>query len=163
MSRRRREIWVTTTRRESIEETCVRGHWGVWIWVIGGWDIDTRSHGGGFQVVGLLMDLHLFFSLSPVSPLAIELDGLVLPNLERGGNWVHRVDAFFNSFDESFLEHLSEGDVVVATETLILLEVLNILFSGVGGHSDILEFSSSSGGRIGVAEAGLKLVNEVDE
>ena len=51
----------------------------------------------------------------------------------------------------------------MSTKSLILLEVLNVLFSGVGGHGDILEFGSSGCGRIGVAEAGLELVHEVKE
>ena len=114
-------------------------------------------------MIGLLVDLRFLLSLATVSPLSIELNGFVLPDLEGGRDWVHCVDALFDPLDESFLEHLSEGDVVVATKPRVLLEVLDVLFSGVGGHSDILEFSSSSGGRIGVAEAGLKLVNEVDE
>ena len=61
---------------------------------------------------------------------------------------VHRVDGFFDPFDESLLEHLSEGDVVMATKPRILLEVLDVLFSGVGGHGDILEFSSSGSGGV---------------
>ena len=114
-------------------------------------------------MIGLLVDLGLFLALSAISPLSIELDGLVLPNLERGGDRVHRVDAFFYPFDEALLEHLSESDVVVATEPRVLLEVLNVLFGGIGGHSDILEFGSSGGGRVGVAEVGLELMDEVEE
>ena len=131
--------------------------------MIGGWEIDTGRRGGGFWVVGLLMDLSLFFLLSSIAPLTVELDGLVLPSLEGGGDRVHRVDALFDSLDEALFKHLAESDVVVAAEPRVLFEVLNVLLSGVGGHSDILEFGSSCGSGIRVAEASLELVDEVEE
>ena len=83
--------------------------------MVGGREVDARRRGGGFRVIGLLVDLCLFLALSAISPLSVELDGFVLPDFERSGDGVHRVDAFFNSFDESLLKHLAESNVIVAT------------------------------------------------
>ena len=126
-------------------------------------EVDAGCRGSGFWVVGLLVNLRLFLALSTISPLSVELNGFILPDLEGRGDWIHRVDPFFDSFDESFLEHLSKSDVVMATESRVFLEVLNILFGGIGGHSDILELGPSGGGGIRVAETGLKLMDEVEE
>jgi len=125
-----------------------RRHGCARVGMVGGRKVDARCRGSRFWVVGLLVDLGFFVTLSAVSPLSIKLDGLVLPDLERGGDRIHRIDSLFDPFDESLLKHLSEGDVVVTTESQVLFEVLNVLFGGVGGHSDILEFGSSSGGRV---------------
>ena len=67
-------------------------------------------------MIGLLVNLRLFLALSTISPLSIKLDGLIFPDLEGRWYWVHRVDPFLDSFDESLFKHLSESDVVVATE-----------------------------------------------
>ena len=85
--------------------------------MVGSWEVDARSSGGGLRGIGLLVDLGLFFALSTISPLSVELDGLVLPDLERSGDRVHRVDAFLDSLDEAFFEHLAKSDIVVATES----------------------------------------------
>ena len=131
--------------------------------MISGWKVDTRCRGGGFWVVGLLVNLRLFFSLSAVTPLTIKLDGFILPGLERGGDWVHRVDSFFDSLDEPLFEHFVERDVVVTTESLIFLEVLNVLFSSVEDHGDIFELSTGGSSWVRVAEVGWKLVDKVLE
>ena len=139
---------ILRARGVSLKEASTRRHQCAGVGMIGGWEIDARHRGGRFWMVGLLMDRGLFFSLFPIVPLSIELDGLVLPNLERGGDGVHRVDSLFDSLDKTFLEHFMKSDIVVATESLILLEVLNILFGGVSGHGDVLEFGSSGGARV---------------
>ena len=113
--------------------------------MVGSGEVDARRQGGGFRVVGLLVDLCLLFALSAVSPLSVKLDGFILPDLERGRDRVHHINTFLDSFDKSLLEHLAECDVVMATESLILLEVLNILFGGISGHCDIFEFGPSRG------------------
>ena len=131
--------------------------------MVGRGEIDVGRRGGRLWVVSLLMDLCLFFLLPPIAPLTIELDGFVLPDLEGGWDWVHRVDTLFDSLYESLLEHLAKSDVVMTTQLLILFEILNVLFSCIGGHSDVLEFCSSGRGGIGVTEAGLELMNKVEE
>ena len=68
-------------------------------------------------MIGLLVNLRFFFSLSAVSPLPVKLDGLVLPNFKGGGDRVHRIDALFDSLNEPLFEHFSEGDVVMAAES----------------------------------------------
>ena len=141
-------VMILRARGVSLEETTTRWSGRTRIRVVGGREVDTRCRGGWFRVVGLLVDLGLLLALSTIPPLSVKLDGLILPDLERGWDWVYHVDAFFDSFDETFLEHLVKGDVVMATKTLIFFEVLNILFSGVSGHGDILEFGSSGGGRV---------------
>jgi len=88
------------------------------------------------------VDLCFLFMLAAVSPLLIELDRFVLPNGERGGDGIHEVDTILDPFDETLFKHFSECHIVVSTKPLILLEVLNVLFSGVGGHSNVLEFCS---------------------
>ena len=85
--------------------------------MVGSREVDAGRRCGSFRVVGLLVDLRFFFALSTVSPLSVELDGLILPDLERGRDWVHHIDAFFDSFDETLFEHLAKSDVVVATES----------------------------------------------
>jgi len=156
-------VVILRARGASLKETSTRRHWGARVWTVGSWEVDARRRGGGFWMIGLLVDLRLLFSLSAIAPLTVKLDSFVLPDFEGCGDGVHRIDAFFDSFNESFLEHFSEGDVVVATESRVLLEVLNVLLGGVGGHGDVLEFGSSRGGGIGVAEASLKLMDEVEE
>ena len=51
----------------------------------------------------------------------------------------------------------------MTTKSLVLLEALNVLFSGTGGHSDVLELGVSGGARVGVAEMSLKFMDEVEE
>ena len=111
-------------------------------------EVDARRRGGWFWVIGLLVDLSFLLALSAVSPLTIELDGLILPDFERGGDWIHRVDAFFDPFDEALFEHFSKRDVVMTAESRVLLDILNVLFSGIGGHCDIFEFGSGHHGGV---------------
>jgi len=110
-------VVILRARGVSLKETSTRRHWCARVRMVGGWEIDARRRGGGFLVVGLLVDLRLFLALSAISPLSVELDGLILPDLERGGDRVHRVDAFLYPLDETLFEHLSESDVIVATES----------------------------------------------
>ena len=51
----------------------------------------------------------------------------------------------------------------MTTKSLILFEVLNVLFSSIGGHGDILEFGLSGGARVRVSESGLELMDKVEE
>ena len=84
-----------------------------------------------------------------------------MPDTKRGRNGVHQIDTFLNSFDKSSFKHGKESDLIVTAELLVLLEVLNILFSSVHTHGNILEFGMSSCSGVRVTEVGLELVDEV--
>jgi len=47
--------------------------------------VDARRRGGWFRVIGLLVNLSLLLTLSTISPLSVELDGFILPDLEGVG------------------------------------------------------------------------------
>ena len=116
--------------------------------MVGSGEVDARGRSQRSRVIGLLVDFRLLVTLSTIPPLSIELNGLFLPNGESSRDGVHQVDALFDPFDESLFEHLAKGNIVMATKPLVLLEVLNVLFSGVGDHGNILEFGSSCGGGV---------------
>ena len=123
-------------------------------------EIDTKGSGGRSRVMGLLVNLGFLIAWSTISPLAIKLNCPVLLSVKQGRDVVHQVDAFLHPLNKFSLEH-GESDVVMATESLVLLEVLDVLFSGVHPHSNILELGTGSCSGIRVTEAGLELVDEI--
>ena len=61
------------------------------------------------------------------------------------------------------MEKFNELDIVVSTLCLILSEVVDVLFSSFFSHTNSCQLPLCCSLRVGVAEAGFELVDEIGE
>ena len=61
------------------------------------------------------------------------------------------------------MEKLDELDIIVSTLCLILSEVIDVLFGGLFSHTNSCQLPLRCSLRVGVAEAGLELIDKVGE
>ena len=61
------------------------------------------------------------------------------------------------------MEKFNESDIIVSTLHLILSEVVDVLFGGFFSHTNSCQLPLHHSLRVGVAEAGFELINEVGE
>ena len=61
------------------------------------------------------------------------------------------------------MKKFDESDIIVSTLCLILSEVVDILFGGFFSHTNSCQLSLCCSLRVGVAETGFELVDEVRE
>ena len=113
------------------------------------------------------MSLEVNVGLLAMSPvvalLTIESDDLLLPNLQYSGGIFEIGDSFGKTGIETLFEVFHEDHLVVTTRTLVLLEVLDILLSGIGPHCNIQHLGVSCCSRVWITEPCSKLCDEVVE